>query len=90
MILLLPSADLLIFYSQICLKVVTSSTKDAAGGLNVFVDSGDGYVKETDDEVTYKKGQVIMEKCYNRIEGIQVAGPSTNAWAGIFSISLDG
>ncbi len=68
---------------------MTSSNVNNAGGyLDVFVDSGSGYVLEASGN--FAEGSVVMQKCFKRLEGVQVHGPNNNAWAGTFYLSLAG
>ena len=71
---------------------MTSGCSNCAGKVNVFVDSGngEGCVLETISvDKSYNNGQEVMNNCYDGLEGVQVHGPSSNAWGGVISLLFD-
>ena len=74
--------------SMSCLKVTTTHSSHAAGTVDIYVDSGNGY-----DEVTtsdrYERGEVVVDLCFDRIVGIRVRNTHGDGWMGSFQMSID-
>ncbi len=73
-----------------CLLITTGQDADSEGTLEVSVDSGYGYVKVTPSEVTFfSPDEIVVDKCFASIVGVQVSNPTTNGWAGYIEVSSD-
>ena len=57
-------------------------SKSPDGYVKIEVDSGSGYVLENEEDKEYAQGDVVLNKCFETIEGIQISGPDTNGWWG--------
>lgn len=73
-----------------CLKVQTAGWSVYNDGpINVFVNSGSGYVNLTIPGRIYLEDEVVADACFDRLYGVQISGHSTNAWAGTIQLSTD-
>ena len=79
-----------LYSSQNCLRVTTGSAPNDDGVLNVFVDSGSGYVTVSMPGQTYGQGATVIDQCFHTIVGVQVSNQSTDGWTGVFELSTDG
>mmetsp|Transcript_26176 Transcript_26176/g.48162 ORF Transcript_26176/g.48162 Transcript_26176/m.48162 type:complete len:293 (-) Transcript_26176:594-1472(-) len=77
------------FRPPFCILVKTGSGRYNNGYAEVLVDSGngDGYVPEAGGN--HGRGQVIVDKCFADIVGVQVKGTNDDAWVGGVFLSTD-
>ena len=62
-----------------CLRVTTGTSKYSVGNLQVIVNG----VNVTGQDVKYYgKGEVVVDKCFQSLDKIQIRNPTTDAWAG--------
>ena len=80
---------LFLYSSQNCLRVTTGSVASDRP-VNVFVDSGSGYVEVSTPGKYYGQGATVIDQCFDTIVGVQVSNQSTDTWAGVFELSTDG
>ena len=73
-----------------CLLITTGSGQYDNGFINVFVDSGSGYVEVTAPGTNWPAGSEVLNECYTNLVGVQVTNSQTNAWAGSIESSTDG
>ena len=78
------------YSSQNCLRVTTGNSYNYDGPLNVFVDSGSGYVTVSTPGKHHGKGEIVIDQCFHTIVGVQVSNQSVIGWAGVFELSTDG
>ena len=71
-----------------CILITTGTGQFDNGFLDVFVDTGFGYVEVNDPGINYGQGQVVLDECYSGLEGVQVTNTQTNAWGGNIAYSL--
>lgn len=74
--------NLILFNVQLCLRVTTGGSTNNGGNVDVFVDSGNGYVEVTSsDHGVYGTNEQLPlnPSCFDSLVGIQVAGPTDNA-----------
>ena len=75
------------FSLQNCLLVTTA----ANGGLvDIFIDSGSGFVPVSTFGRLYIQGSVVVDQCFDTLVGFQVRNQSPNGWTGSFELSTDG
>ena len=72
-----------------CLLITTGTGQYDGGFIDVFVDSGAGYVEVTTPSIKYAQGQVVLDVCYSGLVGVQVTNSETNAWAGSIETSVN-
>ena len=73
-----------------CIKIVTGVGSFYEGFIDVFVDSGLGYVEVTGPgDEKYEKGVTVLDACYDNFNGIEVTSNNTNAWVGSITASVD-
>ena len=72
--------------------MVTTGNGDTFDGpVNVFVDSGSGYVLiSTPGLYRYVKGEIVIDQCFHTIVGVQVSNQDNDGWVGSFELSTDG
>ena len=68
---------------------MTGSGDDNDGKIDVWVDLGSGYVVATSGQV-WSQGETVVDYCYATLRGVQVRGPTMNAWAGSILLSEGG
>ena len=85
----LPSASP-VSQESTCLLITTGSGQYDNGFINVFVDSGTGYVEVTAPETNWPAGSEVLNQCYAGLVGVQVTNSQTNAWAGSIESPTDG
>jgi hypothetical protein len=78
-----PRPSVIDIARQVCIKITTekqSYDSNANGYINVYVDSGDGYVLETTANKFYNYTAIVLDKCYGYegFKGLQVQGPNVN------------
>jgi len=75
-----------------CLMVTTGTSSGGfrGGPVNVFVDSGNGYILLSVEGYVYREGETVLDQCFDTIVGVQVSNDSTNGWVGSFELSRDG
>lgn len=73
-----------------CLMVATNTTRRSDGPLNVFVDSGSGYVLVSTPGKSYFLGEVVLDECFRTISGVQISNFSSDGWTGSIELSTDG
>ena len=71
-----------------CILITTGTGQFDNGFLDVFVDTGSGYVEVNDPGINYGQGQVVLDECYSGLVGVQVTNTQTNAWGGNIAYSL--
>ena len=84
----LPSTSPVIL-EPTCLLITTGTGQYDNGFIDVFVDSGAGYVKVTSSGINWPTGDQVLNECYPGLVGVQVTGPDTNAWGGSIETSID-
>ena len=73
-----------------CIKIVTGVGSFYEGFIDVFVDSGLGYVEVTGPgDEKYEEGETVLDACYDNFNGIKVTSNNTNAWVGSITASVD-
>ena len=72
-----------------CLLITTGFGKYDNGYLDVFVNSGAGYVEVTTPGINWAAGEEVLNECYTGLVGVQVTNSVTNAWAGSIETSVD-
>mmetsp|Transcript_30066 Transcript_30066/g.49264 ORF Transcript_30066/g.49264 Transcript_30066/m.49264 type:complete len:404 (+) Transcript_30066:258-1469(+) len=76
---------------QKCLMVTTGTPSEfSGGGVDVFVDSGSGYVMVSTPGKHHGEGEIVIDQCFHTIVGVQVSNQSVIGWAGVFELSSDG
>ena len=60
------------------------------GSVNVFVNSGNGYVNVTALGTHYNQGEIVLDQCFDTIVGVQVNNKNSDGWTGDFELSTDG
>ena len=80
--------------ASICVLITTN---DDAASLNNI--GADGYINvEIDDGndidiiagQLFAAGEVVLDRCFNRIDTVTITGPDTNGWKGSIMFSTDG
>ena len=71
-----------------CILITTGTGQFDNGFLDVFVDTGSGYVEVNDPGINYGQGQVVLDECYSGLVDVQVTNTQTNAWGGNIAYSL--
>ena len=80
--------------ASICVLITTND--DAASLTNI---GADGYINvEIDDGndidiiagQLFAAGEVVLDRCFNRIDTVTITGPDTNGWKGSIMFSTDG
>ena len=66
-----------------CLKVTTGEHHNHDGTIYVFVNGN----KVASSNKVYGKGEVVINKCYDSLDKVQVQNPTKNGWAGSISAS---
>ena len=74
---------------QTCLLITTGTGTFDNGFVDVFVDSGAGYVNVTESGINWPAGSEVLNQCYSGLVGVQVSNSVTNAWAGSIETSTD-
>ena len=61
------------------------------GFIDVYVDSGSGYIEVTTPDTNWPAGSEVLNECYTYtgLVGVQVTNSVTNAWAGSIETSID-
>ena len=75
---------------QNCLLVTTGLAIYDDGYVDVFVDSGSGFVPVSTSGRLYVPGDIVVDQCFDTIVGVQVRNQNLNGWAGSFDLSTDG
>ena len=71
--------------------MVTTGTSTHNGGpVNVFVDSGSGYIQVNTPGISYVTGVTVADQCFDTIVGVQVSNDGNDAWVGSIELSMDG
>ena len=65
-----------------CVKITTGTGEFDEGHLDVYIDTGSGYVEVTSSSDVFVAGQVVIDKCYQGLVGVQVSNTLSNAWGG--------
>ena len=76
------------FVSSDCLRVTTGKTYWADGTLQVIVNGV--IVSDKNPNKFYDNGEVVVDKCFQSVDKVQVRNPTTNAWAGSIVASRGG
>ncbi len=58
--------------------------------MDIYVDDGSGYTLVSLSGKTHQSGDVVLDRCYDRIDGVQVGCASCVRWVGIVELSTDG
>ena len=69
---------------------MTGNDQHNDGTLNVAVDVGSGYSWHVETTAVFAKGSTVLDACFAALLGVQVRGPTTDAWAGSVEASADG
>jgi len=73
-----------------CILVTTGTGKYDNGYLDLYVNTGTGYVEVTTPDTMYGKGSEVLNQCYANLIGVQVTNRLSNdAWAGSIVSSLN-
>mmetsp|Transcript_4530 Transcript_4530/g.8414 ORF Transcript_4530/g.8414 Transcript_4530/m.8414 type:complete len:150 (+) Transcript_4530:417-866(+) len=72
-----------------CMRVTTVSGENNGGYVDVQVDSGRGYVTVSTPGKYYNTSEVVLDRCFDKILGVQVKNENTDAWAGTIELSTD-
>ena len=71
-----------------CLLVKTGTADASDGTLEVIVNGE--IVSSGDKRKEYKKGEVVVDKCFSSLDKVEVRNPSSKGWIGSISVSRDG
>ena len=69
-----------------CLRVTTGTSKYSGGYLQVIVNG----VNASGNEKYYGKGEVVVDRCSQSFDKIQIRNPSADAWSGYIVASRGG
>ena len=72
-----------------CLRITTGTGTFDSGYLDLYVNTGTGYVEVTTQDTIYEKGSEVLNQCYANLIGVQVTNRLSNAWAGSIVSSLN-
>ena len=72
-----------------CILVTTGTGRYDDGYLDLYVNTGTGYVEVTTPDTIYEKGSEVLNQCYANLIGFQVTNRLSNAWAGSIVSSLN-
>ena len=72
-----------------CILVTTGTGTYDNGYLDLYVNTGIGYVEVTTPNTIYEKGSEVLNQCYTNLIGVQVTNRLSNAWAGSIVSSLN-
>jgi len=72
-----------------CILVTTGTGTYDDGYLDLYVNTGTGYVEVTTPDTIYEKGSEVLNQCYANLLGVQVTNRLSNAWAGSIVSSLN-
>ena len=72
-----------------CILVTTGTGTYDNGYLDLYVNTGTGYVEVTTPDIIYEKGSEVLNQCYTNLIGVQITNRLTNAWAGSIVYSLN-
>lgn len=75
---------------QLCLLVTTGFGEYHDGSVDVYVDNGSGYGLVSLSGKEHVQGEFVVDRCYDRIDGIQIRSNSNNGWLGMVELSTDG
>lgn len=66
------------------IKVTTGTEAANDGNLDLLVNTGNGkgYFQVTPSGRFWEIGEVVIDQCYVDLVGVQVRGPTNNAWTG--------
>lgn len=77
-----------------CLRVRTDSGDKDGGTVNVYVDYGNGYVKLSIEDYSYQPSEVIVDECFDTINGVRVSkteeDDDDSFWVGFIEMSTAG
>jgi len=85
----LTQHESLVFYLY-CIRVTTGSGENNGGYVDVQVDNGSGYVTVSTPGKYYNTSEVVLDRCFDKILGVQVKNEKTDAWTGTIELSTDG
>jgi len=74
----------------LCLLVTTGFGEYHDGSVDVYVDNGSGYGLVSLSGKEHVQGEFVVDRCYDRIDGIQIRSNSNNGWLGMVELSTDG
>ncbi len=68
----------------------TGNNAGNGGSIDILVDSGGGYIPVTTPGRYYNQSEVVLDDCFDTIEGVRVFSTTNNAWIGPVKVSSDG
>ena len=71
-----------------CLLVKTGNMKNAQGYLEVKVNGE--IVSSTGDAKQFDKGEVVVHRCFESLDKVEIRGPNGNGWGGSISAKISG
>ncbi|KAL7554862.1 hypothetical protein ACHAWF_018423 [Thalassiosira exigua] len=75
------------YVQEVCILVTTDDHKFAGGPVSINVNNGNGYIEAASG--TYSVSQLVLDDCFDNLQGVQVQNTNGNGWIGSIRYSTD-